>query len=198
MNKSAQNQYPINALSKGRWSPRAFSNQPVEPGQLKSILEAARWSASAGNEQPWYFMVGIHPDETWMKLFDTLMEGNKTWVGSVPVLLLSIRKKTRGEKNEENGYSSYDTGQSVAHLSIEAMNHGLYVHQMAGFFPEKAVLHFQIPQDYQPLTVIAIGYPGDPESLTGDLKKYELAIRSRKSFDEFVFSGAFGKKSGLF
>ena len=196
--KSAKTIYSINELSFKRWSPRAFDPGPVEKEKIRSILEAARWSPSAGNEQPWKFIIGFREDDTWQKIFDTLDDGNKAWVRTVPVLFLSIGKKTRGRRNTPNSHFQYDTGQSVAHLSLEATSMGLFVHQMGGFDPELAVRKFNIPDDHQPLTVIAIGYLGDPSSLPPDLQKSELDARTRKDFDEFVFSGTFGQKSNLF
>ena len=196
--KFAKTIYAINNLSKIRWSPRAFNNKPVEKEKIRSILEAARWSPSAGNEQPWRFMIGLRDDKTWQKIFETLDKGNKVWVKPVPVLMLSIGKKVLSRRNTPNSYFQYDTGQSVAHLTFEAMYQGLFVHQMAGFDPEKAIREFNIPMDYQPLTVIALGYIADPSSLPPDLKKRELAERKRKDFDELVFSVTFGQKSNLF
>ena len=196
--KFAKTVYPVNDLSKIRWSPRAFDDKPVEKGKIRSILEAARWSPSAGNEQPWRFMIGFRNDETWKKIFETLDESNKVWVKPVPVLLLSIGKKVLSRRNTPYAHFQYDTGQSVAHLTFEATNQGLYVHQMAGFDPEKAIREFNIPADHQPLTAIALGYITDPSSLPPDLKERELAERKRKNFDEFVFSGTFGQKTDLF
>jgi nitroreductase len=198
MIKESQNIYPIHELSRKRWSPRAFTRKPVEQEKLQSIFEAARWSASAGNEQPWRFIIGMHPDTPWQRIFETLDEGNQVWVKNAPVLLLAIGKKTRGKRNAENGYFAYDTGQAVAHLSHEATNLGLYLHQMAGFDPEAARIAFDISADYQPLTAICLGYLGDPENLPEDQKQSELSPRTRKPFDEFVFSGTFGNKSELF
>ena len=198
--KLARTIYPINDLSRIRWSPRAFDEKPVEMEKLRSILEAARWSPSGGNQQPWRFIVGIMKDETWQKIFESLDEGNKVWVKPVPVLVLTVGEKAYHRKNRvvQNGYYAYDTGQSAAHLTFEAMNLGLFVHQMAGFDPERAIREFDIPPDYQPLTVIALGYITDPSSLPADLKESELAERKRKDFDELVFSGTFGHKSNLF
>jgi nitroreductase len=196
--KFAKTIYAINHLSKIRWSPRAFDERPVEKDKIRSILEAARWSPSAGNEQPWRFMIGFRDDETWQKIFETLDESNKVWVKPVPVLMLSIGKKVLSRKNTPYAHFQYDTGQSVAHLTFEATNQGLFVHQMAGFDPEKAILEFNIPEDHQPLTVIALGYITDPSSLPPDLQKRELAVRKRKDFNELVFSVTFGQKSNLF
>jgi len=57
---------------------------------------------------------------------------------------------------------------------------------------------FEIPEDYHPLTAIAIGYPGDPGILPDRQKERELAERKRRDPDEFVYSEKFGKSSGLF
>jgi len=196
--KFAKTIYPVNNLSKIRWSPRAFDEKPVEKDKIRSILEAARWSPSAGNEQPWRFMIGFRDDETWQKIFETLEQSNKVWVEPVPVLILSIGKKVFSKRNTPYPLFQYDTGQSVAHLTFEATKQGLFVHQMAGFDPARAIREFSIPEDYQPLTVIALGYRTDPSFLHPDLKERELAERKRKDFDEFVFSGTFGQKTDLF
>jgi nitroreductase len=197
--KYARTIFPLNNLLKTRWSPRAFLDKPVDKDKLKSLFEAARWSPSAGNLQPWRFIVGINGDETWLKIFNTLDEGNKVWVKPVPVLVLTVGEKAYHRKNRviQNGYYGYDTGQAVAHLTVEATYRGLHVHQMGGFDPERTIREFNIPQDYQPLTVIALGYIADPSSLPPDLKKRELAERKRKDFDELVFSDTFGHKSNL-
>ncbi|MCK9424042.1 MAG: nitroreductase family protein [Bacteroidales bacterium] len=192
MNKDAVTQYPINEFARKRWSPRIFLNKPVEQERLVSIFEAARWSASSMNEQPWRFIIGIKPDESWNKIFETLVKENQVWAQSAPVLTIVCGKKTYSRNNNPSAIFPYDVGQSVAHLSIEAMHQGIYVHQMGGFSTEKAIALFDIPIDFQPLTAIAIGFIGDPESLPGTLKTRELASRSRKNLKEIVFREKFG------
>lgn len=197
MEKEAATKYPIHPLLKRRWSPRAFADTPVEKEKLQSIFEAARWSPSAGNEQPWKFIVGIRPDKTWEMIYDSLADGNKIWNKNVPVLIISIGKKVLSRDQKPYLHFKYDTGQSVAHMSIEAMNQGLFVHQMAGFDPQIITEEFNVPADHQPLTAIAIGYPGNPDDLPDYLKKRELSARTRKDFSEFVFSGTFGTALNL-
>ncbi len=197
MNKPAITTYPINHLAQSRWSPRAFLDKPVEHEKLVSLFEAARWSPSGGNEQPWRFIVGLNHDETWQKIFSTLAEGNQEWNAQVPLLILAIGNKISSWDGNISGYFQYDTGQSVAHLTLEAMNQGLYAHQMGGFSVEKAIEFFEIPETFQPLTVIAAGYIGDPESLPEKLKQREHQERSRKELGEIVFSGKFGNTAPL-
>lgn len=198
MTKNASNQYPLNEFARKRWSPRAFSQEPIAIEKLQSLFEAARWSASAMNEQPWRFILGIKPDESWNKILETLVEGNSIWAKEVPVLILSIGKTIYSHDDSENTVFSYDVGQSVANMAIEAMNQGLYVHQMAGFSPVKAIENFIIPDGYQPITVVAAGYIGDAESLPENLKIRELAKRERKDFSHFVFSSRFGQVADIF
>ncbi len=190
--KEADNRFPINPLSKIRWSPRAFADRPVEKEKLQSIFEAARWSPSGGNQQPWRFIVGIKPDATWKKIFECLDDGNKEWGYLPPVLIITVGKVMLESGRAENGSFRYDTGQSAAHLTFEATSRGLFVHQMGGILPEQAIERFEIPEGYQPLTAIAIGYMGEPELLKGRNYEREFEKRTRKELSEFVFSGKFG------
>jgi nitroreductase len=74
---------------------------------------------------------------------------------------------------------------------------GLAVHMMAGFHIDMARETFEIPANHDPVAMMAIGYPGDPESLPEDLRAKDLAPRHRKSIGEFVFRGKFGQPAGL-
>jgi nitroreductase len=197
MNKPAITSYPINDLAKHRWSPRAFLDKPVEPEKLISLFEAARWSPSGGNVQPWRFIIGRSQDETWQKIFSTLDEGNQEWNSHVPVLILAIGNKISSWDGNISPVYQYDTGQSVANLSLEAMNQGLHVHQMGGFSGDKARELFEIPETFQPLTVIAAGYVGEPGSLPEKLKQRELQERKRKELHEILFSVKFGEPAKI-
>ena len=197
MKKPALNNHPINNLARERWSPRAFSDRPVEAQHVASILEAARWAPSAMNEQPWRFMVGRKGDPTWDKILETLVEGNKVWAVQAPMLMLVLGQKKYIRNKRENDWYAYDTGQAVAHLSIEATNQGLLMHQMGGFDKEKARILFEIPEGSEPLAVIALGYYGDINSLPEDLQQRERAPRQRKILDELAFAEKFGEKYAL-
>jgi len=196
--KEASVKYPINDFAIKRWSPRAFSSQGVEAVKLQSLFEAARWSASAMNEQPWRFILGQKPDDTWTRILDTLVEGNHIWAKEAPVLILVIGGKSFSQDSSANPVFSYDVGQSVANLAIEATNQGLYIHQMGGFSALKATDLFGIPENFQALTVLAAGYLGRADSLPDELKKRELSDRKRFDFNQFVFSSRFGQPADLF
>jgi len=190
MNKSAQTQYPILDFLKNRWSPRAFAARPVELHKLLSLFEAARWSPSGSNQQPWSFIVTNQTErEPFEKLLGTLNERNQDWAKHAPVLVLSVVQRERAA-GQPNPWATYDVGQAVAHLSVQATALGLVVHQMAGFDRQKAAELFALPEGYDALTVFAIGYEGDPATLPAGLRERELEQRSRKPLKEFVFDGA--------
>ncbi len=193
MSKEARtNNNTLHPLLKKRWSPRAFLDKKVEPQKLRNILEAARWSPSASNIQPWIFFVGENGDEAYSRIFDTLVEFNQKWAKFAPVLILACGKTTNAEGSPNKAWM-YDTGQSVAHMSIQAMDEGLHVHQMMGFDEEKAAQLFKLPADVRALTVTAVGYIGDPAMLHPRMQRSETAVRERKEMHTFIFSDEFGK-----
>lgn len=193
MNNPAIVNHNIHSLIKQRWSPRAFENKPVELSKIQSILEAARWAPSAFNEQPWRYMVGIKGDSTYDGILSSLVEWNQLWAGKAPVLILNIAKKTFTHNDKPNVTFKYDLGQSVGLMIIEIVNQGLVSHQMSGFDPAIASERLNIPEDYQPVSVTALGYHGNIEDLSEDFAKIEAKPRERKELETIVFSKEFGK-----
>lgn len=170
-----------------RWSPRAFSNRPVTPEEIAKLFEAARWTASSSNEQPWRFIVGRKGDAAYTKIFDALAEGNQIWAGNAPVLVLSVAK-TNFPSGAPNYHALHDTGAALATLSLQATAMGLHTHPMAGFDHRKISASLGIPDDFQVGAVTAIGYLGDAAMLPEKLRERETAARSRKPLTELVFS----------
>lgn len=197
MEKPATPQYPIHDLLARRWSPRAFSNRPVEPDVLRSLWEAARWAPSSANEQPWSFLVATKDDpQEFGRMVECLVEGNRVWAKQAPVLMISVAAR-RDRNNDPNPHAWHDVGQAVADLTVQATALGLFVHQMAGILPDTIRELYQIPDSHEPVTAIALGYPGAPEQLPDKLRQRELAPRTRKPIGDFVFAGRWGQKSSL-
>jgi len=198
MKKQANTQFPINNLLEKRWSPRAFSDKAVEEDKLKKVFEAARWSASCFNEQPWRFIIGVKDkDNTYDNIFNTLVVGNQIWCKFAPVLVLLAAKKNFTYNGKPNNWSTYDLGQAAAYISVQATAEGLHVHQMAGFNQSKVRVMFSVPEDFEIITAMAIGYIGDPEILPDELKKSELAERKRNQMNSQLFSVKWGKTSSI-
>ncbi|GGA19493.1 nitroreductase family protein [Okeania sp. KiyG1] len=198
MEKYTENKYPINNLLKQRWSSLAFTDKMVSSEVLLSLLEAARWSPSCFNEQPWSFIVATkeNPAE-YDRLFSCIVEGNQPWAGLAPVLMLSVAKLSFDRNNNPNRHAFHDVGLAVASLTFQATEMGLRVHQMGGFHVDQARELYKISAEYEPVTAIAIGYPAEPDILPESLRERELSPRSRKPMSSFVFTGEFGKTASF-
>ena len=176
--------HPIHDLLARRWSPRAFAERAVEPEKLRSVLEAARWAPSSFNGQPWSFLVATQDDPAdYERMLGCLIEWNQQWAKSAPVLMISLARNAFEHNAKPNRHAFYDVGAAVACLTIEATSLGLAVHQMAGFEPEKVRERYGVPESFEPVSAIALGYVGDANSL------------SRRGADPSQ-AGAWGKPPG--
>jgi nitroreductase len=191
--KPADVAHPIEELLRRRWSPRAFSERLIEPHKMLSLFEAARWSASCYNEQPWHFIVASRDKpEVFARMLGCLIEGNQAWASHAPVLMVSVARLNFAQNGNPNRHAVHDVGLATAQMMIQAVAMGLFVHAMAGFYPDKVRDLYGVPEGYEPVAAIAVGYPGDPAALSDSLRQRELAPRVRKAIESFVFRGRFG------
>lgn len=196
--KTSNTQYPIEDTLRQRWSPLAFADRLVEPEKLCSILEAARWAASSFNEQPWSFIIATKDNQVeFDRLLSCLAAGNQEWAQNAPVLMLSVAKLYFERNGVENRHAFHDVGAASANLAIQATALGLFIHQMAGFDVPKAREVYHIPEGYEPVAAIALGYLGEPKTLSERLLQRELAPRDRKPLKEFVFSSQWNESSPI-
>ncbi|MFZ6011792.1 MAG: nitroreductase family protein [Bacteroidota bacterium] len=192
MRKSSDFESPILNVIQQRRSRRAYSDRPVEQDKIYSLFEAARWAPSSVNEQPWIYIYATKDQhELWNKIFDPLLDGNKVWVRKAPLLIMSLVRKNFMRNDRPNISARYDLGGANAFLSLQAAHLELNVHQMAGFDPTKAKLNLNIPDHFEPVVIMAIGYLGDAEALPENLKLRELAPRERYVQQEFVMNRPF-------
>lgn len=193
MDKTAETQFPLHDLLKRRWSPRAFSEQPVGPDMLLTFLDAARWAPSSSNEQPWRFVVATKQEPAdYDRLLACLLEGNRKWAYRAPVLMLSVARMDFEEDGRPNRHAFHDVGLATENLLLQVSALGLVAHPMAGFVIEKARADLKIPSGYEPVAMIAVGYPGELSALPDYLQQRELKPRERKPLTEIAFSGQWG------
>jgi nitroreductase len=193
MQKIATPDHPVHDFILERWSPRAFSPKPVAHDVLRSLFEAARWAASSFNDQPWSYLVATKDDaENFSKMVSVLMDSNAVWAKDAPVLAISVARRTFKHNGAPNRVALHDVGAANAQLTMEATSRGLLVHQMGGFHQDKAREVFGIPEGWEPVSAMAIGYPGDPQTLPEKLRASEAAPRTRKPLSEFVMAGQWG------
>lgn len=197
MQKPAITQQPIHELIANRWSGRAYvASKLVTKDQLVSLLEAARWAPSCFGDQPWRYVVCNKGEnlQAWQAAYECLVPGNQSWAVNAPVLLLICADTLFGHNDKPNKWAPYDTGAATENLCLQATALGLMAHQMGGFDADKARITFKVPDRYQILAMVTVGYQAAIESLSGEGKERELAERSRKPLEELFFNGVWQGK----
>jgi nitroreductase len=161
----------------------------VDEQKLASALEAARWSPSANNSQPWRFIVARRGTEAFEKVAANLMGFNQAWATNAAVLIVNVAEVVNADGNEQP-WAKYDLGQAVAHLSVQAHADGLYAHQMGGFVADGLREAFGIDERFAPVSVTALGTLGEADALPEPLRERELAPRTRTPLDELLLVNA--------
>jgi len=181
-----------------RESIRAFDPRPIPDELLVSLFEAARWAPSSYNEQPWRFLIAKkeNPDR-FTAMLSCINDRNRVWAANAAVLIICIARLHATERNIPNRHAYYDLGLAVGNLSVQATNVNIFMRQMAGFHPEAAASAYLIPDGFEPVSMIAMGFRGDTGSLPASLQEREKFPRVRKPLSELVFDDVFGKASDL-
>src|SRR3954454_8621468 len=119
MRKTATTTVPVHPLLAERWSPRGFDQaHELADDRLTALLEAARWAPSASNSQPWRFLVARRGEVAFEALHQTLSGNNAIWADHASALIMAAAE-TVDENGKPRAWALYDTGQAVAHLSIQ-------------------------------------------------------------------------------
>ncbi|HTR08924.1 MAG TPA: nitroreductase family protein [Paraburkholderia sp.] len=186
--KPAPTAVPIHELIAGRWSPRAYSSEPVSREALHTVIEAARWAPSGYNLQPWRFLVfdRTADEAAFKRAFATLVPFNQQWNAPAPVLI-AVMAHTLNAKGEVNRTAQYDAGAAALSLVLQAHALGLAAHQMSGFDVHAFRTEFALPNEVEPLSIISIGHYGDAEKLEPVLREREKAQRTRSAVGEVVY-----------
>jgi nitroreductase len=186
-----QPEHPILPQLTQRRSPRGYTPQPVAAEVLQQLFTAAGSAASCFGEQPWRFIVGSQQSspEAYQKILGILAEFNQAWAKNASALAIAVAKTTFSHDSNPNAWAKHDVGQAVATLAIQGVELGVQIHQMAGFSQDAARAAFQIPAEYELVSVFTIGYPGNVEGLPEALQQRELAPRTRKPLGEIMFEG---------
>lgn len=167
-----------------RHSGTNFDSTPVSEEQVQALIQAARWSPSSYNDQPWNFIFcdKYNNPENYLKIIDSIY--GQEWVEDAPLLVVALARSHFLYNGKFNDWAEYDTGAAALGMSLAATELGLMAHQIGGFDPEQLQEDFNIPEGFTPLAVIAIGYESQPVAKTP---------RVRRPVEENFFDGAWGK-----
>lgn len=182
--------FPIASILDKRWSPRAYSSSAeLNPEILGPAFEAARWSPSSSNSQPWSFVVGFRGDPTFTTLLGSMASGNAVWAEHAGAIVANIAE-VENEEGKLRSHAIYDLGQAVAHFSVQATADGLMVHQMAGFDADALHSSLGLNPRHRVVTLMTVGHLGNIEDLSEKLQERERAPRVRKPLGDIVSGSA--------
>ena len=182
---------PLLEPIKRRWSPLAFSSDPIEPEKINALFEAARWTQSSRNEQPWRIIYATKDDsENFDRLGSFLTEDNAYAKEAFLLFMVCAFPTFPNYQNKSNRMHQYDTGAAIQSLIIQAVSMGLITHQMGGFDKERPYVELGIPTDVPLMTMVAIGYPGDERPIDPQrLEERYQEHQQRKPVSDFAFKG---------
>ena len=198
MHKPALTNAPLIDAINDRWSALAYDpDREIAPADLRTLLEAARWAPSARNEQPWRFVVldGSVP-EAREKARDSLPESN-AFAKAAPLILLAVADSVYEYSSDyvghRNPWAQWDTGAAVQTMLLQAVTMGIYGRELGLFDLGQLRQDLSIPQPFELGVLIAMGYPGDPESLTANSRAVHEKARARRPLEEIAYVGTWGE-----
>jgi len=176
----------LHPLLSSRWSPLRFDEAHVlASDEVRVLLEAARWAPSAGNSQPWAFVVGRRGDRVHERLVTHLFPSSRRWAPTASLLVANLSHRLVESTDwEYSEFAHYDLGQAVAHLTLQAQALGLGVRQFRAFDRDGLAADFEVPAHWEVTSMAAIGRPdADVATPTED----ESASRRRLSLEEILW-----------
>jgi nitroreductase len=180
----------VHPLLASRWSPTSFdTGHEVSLDEVEALLEAARWAPSAGNSQPWAFIVGRRGDARHGRLVRHLSGSSSRWAPTASLLVANLAHRYVEDTDwEYSEFSLYDLGQAVAHMTLQAQALGLSARQFRAFDQAAIAAEFDVPPHWEVTTMAAYGRPASSNSsaptVTADK---DAGSRQRRTVGELLW-----------
>lgn len=165
-----------------RWSPRSFEKKTIADADLLKIMDAARWSPSCFNEQPWFFLTST--ENSFDKFLGLLLDMNQAWAKNASLLGFILCNNQFARNGNANNLAQFDSGAAWMAMTLQARMLGLYTHGMAGIKKDEVYDAFEIDRDKQ--TVIAgfaLGVRAPVEALPEALQEREIPSQRKPLTD---------------
>lgn len=143
-----------------RFSPVRFDADAVVTGdQVDTLIDAARQAPSAGNSQPWMFIVGRRGDSIHSRIVRLLARSSAEWASSASALVANLAHVyVEGTTDwEYSEFARYDLGQAVAHMTVQGLAVGLDAHQFRAFDRGAVAREFDVPPHWEVTSMTAFG-----------------------------------------
>ncbi len=174
-------------LIKDRKSIRGFANYEITDSEVNSLFEAARWSFSAINEQPWNYLYATAQDAvSFNKLLSVLAPPNQVWAKKSSMLIVVLARIHYTKNGNENSLRLHDVGAANMLMALQAVELGLQMHPMGGFDKTSLIQTVEIPENYEPVILMAVGKQGDTTDLLPHQIESETNRGNRFIVEEFA------------
>jgi nitroreductase len=150
---------------KGRRSIRAFKDTDISPETVEKLIDAARWAPSAGNIQPWEFIIIRYP-ETKKRLAEAAL--GQSFIEEAPVVIVVCADEERSARGYGSRgrtlYCIQDTAAAIQNIHLAAYAMGLGTCWVGAFREDEARKILGIPEGVRPVAIIPVGYPAESPS----------------------------------
>ena len=147
---------------KERRSIRSFKEQDVKKEDIEMLIEAARWAPSAGNTQPWEFVIVRRPDLKKELAEAALSQG---FVEDAPIVIVVCANENRSFQSYgirgKTLYCIQDTAAALQNIHLVAHSLGLGTCWIGAFNEEEAAKILKVPNGVRPVAIVPIGYPAE-------------------------------------
>jgi nitroreductase len=164
-----------------RRSVRAFTSKVVSQEDIEKLIDATRWAPSAGNIQPWEFVVIRDED---VKRGLSIAALDQLFIEQAPVVIVVCANESRSEWGYgERGKTLYclqDTAAATQNLLLAAHAMGLGACWVGAFYEQEVRKGLDIPLGIKPVAIVPVGYPAETP-----------VTRQRRPIDEIVHENYF-------
>ncbi len=157
-----------------RWSPRSFKKVEIAEHIYESIFDAARWSPSCFNAQPWRFITATN-EPFFSRFLLLLSEKNQLWAKNASLIGFIFSKNEFDHAARKNNMAAFDSGAAWMAMTLQTRKFGLYTHAMAGI--DRSACYTVLDIDENESTIqcgFVIGAIDSPEKLADDFKNKEI------------------------
>lgn len=164
---------------KKRRSVRAYADEKVSEEDVERLIDAARWAPSAGNIQPWEFVV-VKDVETKRKLSEAAL--NETFIEKAPVVIVvcaDLNRSSRGYGSRgKHLYSLQDTAAATENILLAAQELGLATCWVGAFRDNEVAKAVKAPRNLKPVAIVPVGHPAErpmapPKRSVNEIVHYE-------------------------
>jgi nitroreductase len=150
-----------------RRSVRRYKKEPFPMEKLATFVEAAHWAPSAGNSQPWEFL--LINDERMVKALKSVSPG---WLRDAPALIVMCMNRER-----ETNWSHMDIGAAMQNMLLCAHSMGYGCCPIGSFVVDAVKGLLELPTKLEPVLIMTVGYPDEEPPATTRLSIDELIFR---------------------